>query len=77
MMKIHSIIPTLPVPARHPCRAFAGHPCTYLETGAKGPSLGAIHRADFQVGFAAFRAWRSRANVCTDPAGSLHRMPCG
>jgi hypothetical protein len=49
MMKIHSIIHTLPLPAptvpRCPGPAFAGQPCTFAELSAKGPSLGALHRA--------------------------------
>ena len=50
MMKIHSIIhiPRLPAPAARPGPglAFAGLLRTCLEMGAKGPSLGAIHRAE-------------------------------
>ena len=49
MMKIHSIIRILcfPAPAARPGPglAFAGLLRTCLEMGAKGPSLGAIHRA--------------------------------
>jgi hypothetical protein len=31
--------------------SLAGHPCTYLETGAKGLPFGAIHRAGVRVVF--------------------------
>ena len=79
MMKIHSVIqsPTIPAPTapRCPGPAFAGQPCTFVELSAKGPSLGAIHRAGFQSGFIGFRAWRSRADVCTLHSVPLHRMP--
>lgn len=49
MMKIHSIIhiPRRPTPTARPGPglALAGLSCTCLEMGAKGPSLGALHRA--------------------------------
>jgi len=49
MMKIHSIILTLPIPgptAPHcPEMAFFDQLCTFAEMSAKGVSLGALQRA--------------------------------
>ncbi len=49
MMKIHSIILSLPVPGptapRCPGMAFFDQLCTFAEMSAKGVSLGALHRA--------------------------------
>ena len=81
MMKIHSIIhaPSHPRPDRLPRTRprLTGHPCTLLEMSAKGPSSGAIHRAGLWVVLAVALCLAVSFRRVHDPAGPLHRMPCG
>jgi len=81
MMKIHSIIHALPLPPRQPPHSPAGpllaaH-ARIWKRARRGLPLEPFTGAGFGWGWAGSRAWRSGANVCTEPAGPLHRVPCG